>query len=322
MIASRALHRLSADSQDVDKAASRLYKSEGLLRLRNGIYYKPYTSQYFGSLPPKEKDIIKSIRQQYSAIVSPTGELAAHELGLTHKLPNVIAYNSDKRISPIRLDNHTLHFRKIDSKKLRSVKDPLLMLLEAVAFLLKDGGELNALQLSRIIRLLGHYSPNQIQNAITHWPRWFQLTFQARVKPKSQRYITGLSALNIPYKGKQADWHQIGMLHGNKFHIAGDNYDSAPDTHEEALFDCSSFLEKNSIDVDTHLCATPLQAIKDILYMNIFTRGQNPSFFMLDQFMLDISPIAVLNVISDLEHLANTHQKKLLSQWADENDLN
>ena len=68
IIASRALHKLSTDSQ------------------------------YFGKLPPGEEEIIRSIRQQYNAKVNPSGALAAYDLGLTDKLPDTIVYETDKRI--------------------------------------------------------------------------------------------------------------------------------------------------------------------------------------------------------------------------------
>ena len=322
VIASRALHHLASKGQQADKAASRLYKTEGLQKLRNGLYYRPYTSKYFGTLPPKETDIIKAIAQQYRANVYPSGALAAYELGLIHTLPDVISYDTDKRISPIKLDNHTLHFNQVNNKKLSSSKGPLLLLLKAMAFLFKKEGEVNGLQRKRIIRLLGYHSHAQITKALIPWPLLFRQKVQSFKLSNEQRYISGLSALNIPYQGKQADWHQMGMLHNNKFHIAFENYDSAPNIHKEELFDCSAFLNKHYIDVGTVLCAKPLRAIKDILYMNIFNRNQYPSFFMLDQFMFDVLRKPAINAIEDLMPLANKHQKQLLTKWADENDLN
>ena len=90
VIASRELHRLSTESQSVDKAASRLYKTEGLRKLRNGLYYKPYISKYFGELPPSENDVLRAVQKQYNARVSPSGALAAYEMGLVQSLPDVI----------------------------------------------------------------------------------------------------------------------------------------------------------------------------------------------------------------------------------------
>ena len=116
IIVSRELHKLSTDSQQVDKAASRLYKTEGLTKLRNGLYYRPYNSRFFGQLPPREGDVIRSIRRQYGARISPSGALAAYDLGLAPSLPDAITYETDKRISPIRLETRTLHFAKWTGK--------------------------------------------------------------------------------------------------------------------------------------------------------------------------------------------------------------
>jgi hypothetical protein len=322
VIASRALHKLSTESQQVDKLASRLYKTEGLQKLRNGLYYKPYSSKYFGELPPREEDIIRSIKQQYNAKVSPSGALAAYETGLTHTLPDAITYETDKRISPIKLDNHTLYFRKVDGKKLSSVKDTLLTKLKALEFLYKENKALTPLQEKRIRRLLSRYTQAQLTKAIALWPRWFQEQVKPLIQVIDKPYITGLSALNVPYQGKQADWHQMGMIYSNKFQIAGKNYHSAPGLNEEELFDCSHFLNKFSIDVGTTLCATPLRAINDILYTSIIKKTQYPNFFMLDQFMLDIPKSAIKKTIGGLQSLANKEQQQLLHAWAQDNELN
>ncbi|TQV75958.1 hypothetical protein FKG94_15195 [Exilibacterium tricleocarpae] len=320
-ITSRALHRLSADSLQVDKAASRLYKSEGLEKIRNGLYYRPYNSKYFGPLPPKEDVIIRSIKQQYRAKIAPSGALAAYELGLTHVLPDAITYDTDKRIAPITLPNHTIYFRKIDGKKLSSAPGELLNLLKALAFLFKEN-DLNIFQKKRAARMLDHYTPEQINKALTYWPLWFRDKIHTLIKPPGERYITGLSALNIPYQGTQADWHQVGMLHSNKFHIAGDNYDSAPDLSSDELFDCTDFLKKHDIDVATTRCAKPLRAIKDILYTHCIKKQRYPRFFKLDQFMFDVPVAAIKKAVGGLKQIANSKQQQLLHRWAEENELN
>ena len=322
VIASRALHQLSADSQQVDKAVSRLYKIEGVQKLRNGLYYKPYASKYFGELPPREEDIIRSIKKQYNAKVVPSGALAAYELSLTHTLPDAIIYDTDKRISPIELENHSIHFRKVDNKKLTSANSALVIKLKALEFLYKEEKPPSQLQEKRILRLLQSHTKEQINKAIAHWPRWFQEKIMALTQKPDQQYITGLSALNIPYQGKQADWHQMGMLYSNKFQIAGRNYESAPSLSDDDLFDCSSFLNKFSVDIGTTLCATPLRAIKDILYTSIIKKSQYPSFFMLDQFMLDLPNEALETIIGDISALANEKQQSLLAAWTHDNELN
>jgi hypothetical protein len=320
VIASRELHSLSAESQTVDKAASRLYKAEGLRKLRNGLYYKPYNSKYFGELPPGEKGILQAVQKQYGARVSPSGDLAAYELGLVQSLPEVITYETDKRIGPIQLDNHTIRFNKVIDSKLKAVEPSLLALLKAIEFIYTQGDALTPLQQKRIGRLLGDYSTEQVLKAIGLWPRWFQeeVTPQlALTKP----YISGLSALNIPHQGKQADWHQMGMLHSGKFQVVGKNYDGAPGLGEDELFECGDFLRKFDLDVGTTLCATPPRAIKDILYTSIVRKTRYPGFFMLDQYMLNLSKYEIQVVIKDLETMANEEQKKLLMEWTRDNEL-
>lgn len=321
VIASRELHRLSTESQSVDKAASRLYKAEGLRKLRNGLYYKPYNSKYFGQLPPGESDILRAVRKQYNARVSPSGALAAYEMGLVQSLPDVIAYETDKRIGPIQLDNHKILFNKVLDTRLRAVEPSLLSLLKAIEFIYAQGDELTPLQRKRIGRLLGGYPTKQVMKAIGLWPRRFQEEVKPQLQALAKPYITGLSALNIPHHGKQADWHQMGMLHSGKFQVAGKNYDGAPGLAEGELFECGEFLRKFDLDVGTTLCATPARAIKDILYTSIIRYTRYPSFFMLDQYMLDIPKPAINSVVKDLEMIANQEQKNILKEWVHDNEL-
>lgn len=320
VIASRELHRLSTESQTVDKAASRLYKAEGLRKLRNGLYYKPYNSKYFGELPPGEKGILQAVQKQYGARLIPSGDLAAYELGLVQSLPEVITYETDKRIGPIQLDNHTIRFNKVIDTKLKAVEPSLLALLKAIEFIYTQGDESTPLQQKRISRLLGDYSTEQVLKAIGLWPRWFQEAIMPQLA-LTKPYISGLSALNIPHQGKQADWHQMGMLHSGKFQVVGKNYDGAPGLGDDELFECGDFLRKFDMDVGTTLCATPARAIKDILYTSIIRKTRYPGFFMLDQYMLDLSKHEILAVIKDLNTMANEEQKKLLMEWTRDNEL-
>jgi hypothetical protein len=322
VIASRELHRLSTESQSVDKAASRLYKAEGLRKLRNGLYYKPYNSKYFGELPPGEKGILQAVQKQYGARVSPSGDLAAYELGLVQSLPEVITYETDKRIGPIQLDNHTIRFNKVIATRLKAVEPSLLALLKAIEFIYTQGDELTPLQQKRISRLLRGYAADQVLKAIDLWPRWFQDKVRLQLEVQAKPYISGLSALNIPHNGKQADWHQMGMLHSGKFQIVGKNYDGAPGLGEDELFECGAFLKKFDVDVGTTLCATPARAIKDILYASIIRKNRYPDFFMLDDYMLDLSKYEIQLLVDDLKKVANDDQKILLNEWAGDNGLN
>ena len=321
VIASRTLHALSNNPQQIDKAVSRLYKTEGLFKLRNGLFYRPYQSKFFGDLPPPEKNVIRALKQQYNAAINPSGELAAYQLGLIHTLPDIITYDTDKRIGRIQLNNHILCFNKVEGKKLRGTPQLLLTILKAGEFIFKQEGKLNSRQEKHLRRLLSRFSYAQLNNALRLWPRWFQEKIGTLLNQSERRYITALSALNIPHDGKQADWHQSGMLNHKKFHIAGSNYASAPNVKDEELFDCEAFLSKFNIELGTTLCATPLRAIKDILFASIIQKTQYPKFFKLDQYMLQLPKSTIKQTVRELKSLANKKQKQLLEQWEFENEL-
>ena len=71
----------------------------------------------------------------------------------------------------------------------------------------------------------------------------------------------------------------------------------------------------------TTLCATPLRAMKDILFASIIRKSQYPGFFMLDQFMFDITPSEMKQAIDELRPLADETQKQLLDTWMHDNEL-
>ncbi|MEE8058493.1 MAG: DUF6088 family protein [Pseudomonadales bacterium] len=298
------------------------FKEEGLQKLRNGLYYKPSVSKYFGLLPPKESAILKSIKKQYSATLLPSGSLAAYQLGFTPQAPEEKTYDTNKRIATIETGNSKINFRQVQGKKLFSANTDLVSLLLAIEFLFKEHAELNYLQQQSIKRQLNRYPYKNIEKAISHWSQWFRDKIMPFVKPeKAENYITGISAFNIPYRGQLADWHQAGMLSKNKFQIAGENYQSAPNLTSDELFDCSDFLNKHSVNLTTTMCAKPERAVKDILYSTIFIKNRPPSFFSVDQFILPLSNQELNTCIDQLRPLANKEQLKRLNQWLIDNGL-
>lgn len=195
VIASAELHRLSDDSTQVDKATSRLFKKAGLRKIRNGIYYRPLNSQHFGALPPKDKEILNSVKKQYNATLIPSGELAAYQLGLIAHAPSKKIYNTNKRIAPIATDNCQISFRQVLGKKLHSAGDRLVTLLTALEYLFKRKEKLNSLQRASIERQLGVYPQQLIDKALAQWPLWFREEIAPLLKATAtERYITGINS--------------------------------------------------------------------------------------------------------------------------------
>jgi len=322
VIASAELHRLSDNSTKVDKAVSRLFGDSGLKKLRNGIYYRPVESEFFGTLPPVDQEILRSLRRQYEAIILPSGHMAAHQLGLVTDAPEQKIYDSDKRIGPVASDNTRLLFRQVVGKKLHSGDTELVTLLLALEYLFKADIEFNNLQRQVIQRLLDSYPRDSLERAIAKWPRWFREDINPFIRSSEVgQYITGTSAFNIPYQGKLSDWHQMGMLVSDKFQIAGGNYHSAPDLSTDELFDCSGFLNKHGVDLPVALCAKPARAVKDILYTNIFIKHRYPEFLSVDQYVLPLSASELEECVTELRAGADQQQLKLLDQWLTDNGI-
>ncbi len=320
--ASAELHRLSADSRQVDKAVSRLYKKEGLQKMRNGLYCKPDSSKYFGELPPKADAIINLLRKQYRARIVPSGPLAAYQLGFTGTPPEQRVYDSDKRIGEIELENDLLRFRTVVGKKLNVAGQEVTTLLNALAFFFRENPHLNYLQEQHVKRLLARHDVSKIRRGLTARPRWLRDRVEAILSVlKGPVYITGISALNVPYRGRVGDWHQSGLLASQKFQVAGSNYHSAPGLASRELFDCSEFLQQHGIELETKLCAKPERAVKDLLYSNIIVKNRYPSFFMKDEYLLPLSDPVLRNCVNQLLPLANTRQQKYLERWLEENEI-
>ena len=322
ILASIDLHRLSEDGKSVDKAVSRLHKKEGLQKLRNSLYYKPRESRYFGWVPPAADAVINALKKQYQACIVPSGALAAYELGFIGEPPEQRLYDTDKRIGIIVLENDILHFRSVVGKKLNAASFEVTVLLNALEFFLKEHPHLTYHQTQFVRRQLDRFSLSEVRRGLSARSKWLRDDIESMIQTNTHApYVTGVSALNIPYEGRVGDWHQMGMLVSKKFQIAGGNYYSAPGLDEKELFDCGEFLNRQELDLNTTLCAKPERAIKDILYTNIIVKDRYPAFFMKDQFLLSVTDEALRASVDELRPLANPKQLKFLNQWLIDNDI-
>lgn len=136
------------------------------------------------------------------------------------------------------------------------------------------------------------------------------------------KYITGNSALNIPYNGIQCDWHQVNMLKSSNYLIHPINYIGAEyifDTY--GLWDCSSWFLSKGIK-KRMLCATPIRAIVDKLYYNLVILNTYPSTLDLNELILEgINIIELKGKIKILKENLNSNQQKLLIEWENKNEI-
>ena len=134
-------------------------------------------------------------------------------------------------------------------------------------------------------------------------------------------YITGGSALNIPYRGEQADWHSIATAITNNLHVANRNYPSAPVFDEtDEIFNCISFLIQHNIIDTPRWCATPVRAIVDMVY-HALCKMRIPNHIILDDYMVNFDRSALRPTFKRLETYLNENQVNLLHEWMRLNQL-
>ena len=146
-------------------------------------------------------------------------------------------------------------------------------------------------------------------------------------KEYKQSYITGTSALNIPYEGLQCDWHQIDTLKAGRegrFVMHPTVIIGAEDIFGDyGLWDCSEWLKGRGFGENNYLCATPIRAILDILYYRIVIKKQYPQplddfwDFMFDE--IDINELCLK--LDELESNLSTSGPVLLKRWRSKNGL-
>ena len=141
------------------------------------------------------------------------------------------------------------------------------------------------------------------------------------------RYITGLSALNIPYKEMQCDWHRAETLKSamkNGFIMHPNSLTGAEEIFGTyGIWDCAQWLKSKGFKGINYLCATPIRAVLDMLYDSIAVRGRYP--LQLEHFwdyMFDELDINELNLkLKEFEKVLNLEQKEIFNKWKSDNDI-
>lgn len=79
------------------KALSRLTLEQKIVRLANGVYYRPRVGR-FGRLPLDIEELVAAVVKTKKATVVPAGVAAVNALGLDTQLPMVMSYFSSERL--------------------------------------------------------------------------------------------------------------------------------------------------------------------------------------------------------------------------------
>jgi hypothetical protein len=91
----------------VGNVCSELVKEGTLVRLLQGIYYKPVKTR-LGILFPKVEEVIGVIAKRDNAVILPTGNTALHHLGLTTQVPTNYEFLTNGAARKLQVGNHTI----------------------------------------------------------------------------------------------------------------------------------------------------------------------------------------------------------------------
>ncbi|AHJ14364.1 hypothetical protein [Sulfurospirillum multivorans] len=137
------------------------------------------------------------------------------------------------------------------------------------------------------------------------------------------KYITAVSALNIPFGLIQCDWHQTEMLKNNFYQIHPSNFMGAVDIFGNyGIYDNTDFFTKKGFEVSGVLVASPIRALLDILFNSIVERGVYPKHFMMRDYLFDeIDRVELSEKLNTFGEALSSGKLDMLLRWRAENEI-
>lgn len=122
-----------------------------LLRIANGIYYKPIETK-FGVLYPSVEELVKAIARRDNAQILPTGATAENRLGLSTQVPMNSVYLTSGSARRLVLRGRTVTLKRSVPRNFACKNDFMAVLIQALKSIGKDN--LTEEHMSTIIGLL------------------------------------------------------------------------------------------------------------------------------------------------------------------------
>lgn len=157
----------------VRQSLKRLVEKEKLVKISQGIYYKPKNDKVLGPVKPSIEKIAEAIAKRDKARIIPTGSYALYKLGLSEQVPMNIVYLTDGSARTIKLGTRKITFKKTSPKNLAVDHKLSSMLIQG----LKELGEKNiTASTRRKIRSIIKQSKeiDEIKMSLLDAPVWIQ----------------------------------------------------------------------------------------------------------------------------------------------------
>lgn len=129
-------------------------------------------------------------------------------------------------------------------------------------------------------------------------------------------YLTGMPAINVPYKGDAPGWHTLAMLEMNAYMINEVNFTGAPHLFgDKDLFDAGPWFRSKGHKVGKVLCALPERAIAEAIYSEAVVKKRFPGWIQVSDLDIDMGKLQVY-----LERIVDsTEDAVLVKRWLKEN---
>lgn len=159
-------------SDAIRKALGRLVKKQVLIRVAQGIYFRPKICKLIGSLVPSAEEVTEAIVKRDKIRTLPTGSYALNALGLSTQMPMNIVLLTDGSPRKIIIGKRTIKFKKTTPKNLMAKGEISRLVIQA----LKDigNGKVTNDEVMKIIKLLKKENQKHLIHDIALAPVWIQ----------------------------------------------------------------------------------------------------------------------------------------------------
>lgn len=143
------------------------------------------------------------------------------------------------------------------------------------------------------------------------------------IKSIKMKYITAVSALNIPCNSVQCDWHQVEMLKNKFYQIHPLNFTGAVDIFEDyGIYDNTEFFTNKGFEVSGVMVATPMRALLDILFNAIIVKSDYPKHFRMCDYLFDeIDRVELIEKLNVFGEALSGDKLNMLLRWRAENEI-
>lgn len=162
----------NGNDEFISHKLSELVAEGKVMRLANGIYYKPVRTR-FGDLKPGVDTIVRAIARRDKAQILPTGAAAENMLGLSTQVPMNYVYLTSGSARRINLDIATVTFKRCVPKNFAYRGKLMPILVQA----LKSIGQNNVTpeHIAKIKTLLAENpEPDTYQHDLALAPIWIK----------------------------------------------------------------------------------------------------------------------------------------------------